>query len=108
MVGICDCLYPRAGAPHGYCRVVSPFYAKAKQVERGACWRMVTRNDGYRKGSPTGCPEPVRWAGNAMIGKKRYRLDSCEGHADGLESAYRVRAVDEFATQHGSQPGDRR
>ncbi len=73
---------------------MSAFYANAKQVERGACWRMVSRDDGYRKGSPTGCPEPIRWTGNAMIGKKRYRLyrlDSCEGHVDGLENVRQVR-----------------
>ena len=68
---------------------MAPHYANAKLVERGVCWRMVSREDGYRKGSPTGCPEPVRWTGNAMIGKKRYRLDSCEGHADQLENVRR-------------------
>jgi hypothetical protein len=36
------------------------------RFERGACWRMVNRDDGYRKGSPTGCPEPVRWTGNVL------------------------------------------
>ena len=63
---------------------VAAHYANAKLVERGACWRMVSRNDGYRKGSPTGCPEPVCWTGLGMVGKKRMRLWSCEGHAEGL------------------------
>jgi len=34
--------------------------ANAKQIERGVCWRMVSRDGGYRKGSPTECPELVR------------------------------------------------
>lgn len=70
---------------------MAPYYANARQIERGACWRMVSRDDGYRKGSPTGCPEPVRWTGNVMIGKKLYRLDSCEGHADELENVRPIR-----------------
>jgi len=67
---------------------MAPHYANAKQVERGVCWRMVSWDDGYRKGSPTGCPEPVRWTGTTMIGKKRYRLDSCEGHVADLEDTH--------------------
>lgn len=31
------------------------FYANAKQIERGVCWRMVSRDDGYRKGSWVSC-----------------------------------------------------
>ena len=70
---------------------MTAFYANAKQIERGACWRMVSLGYGYRKGSPTGCPEPVRWTGSAMIGTKRYRLDSCEGHPDELENVRQIR-----------------
>ena len=66
---------------------MTAYYANAKQVERGACWRMVSRDDGYRKGSPTGCPEPVSWTGYATVGTSRYPLDSCEGHADQLAQA---------------------
>jgi hypothetical protein len=75
-----------------YARPMAPYYANAKQIERGVCWRMVSMGDGYRKGSPTGCPEPVRWTGNTMIGRKRYRLDSCEGHADELENLRPIQA----------------
>jgi hypothetical protein len=77
--------------PAGRFSLVTAHYANAKQIERGTCWRMVSRDDGYRTGSPTGCPKPVRWTGNAMIGKKRYRLDSCEGHADEVENVRPIR-----------------
>jgi hypothetical protein len=65
-------------------------YANAARVDPGVCWRFVSRGDGYRKGSPTGCPEPVRWMGRTMIGPKRYRVYACEGHVEDLED---VRAV---------------
>jgi hypothetical protein len=52
---------------------------------------MVSRDDGYRKGSPTDCLEPVRWIGRTMVGKKRMRLWSCDGHAEGLEDLRPVR-----------------
>ena len=61
------------------------FYANAVRVDPGVCWRFVSRGDGYRKGSPTGCPEPVGWMGRTMIGAKRYRVYSCGGHVDDLE-----------------------
>jgi hypothetical protein len=54
---------------------------------------MVSRDDGYRKDSPTGCPEPARWTGVTMIGKRRYRLDSCGGHVDGLENVRPIRQL---------------
>jgi hypothetical protein len=60
-------------------------YANAARAEPGRCFRMVSRDDRYRKGSPTECPEPVRWIGRRQVGKKRMRLWSCEGHAEGLE-----------------------
>ena len=60
-------------------------YANAVRAEPGLCWRMVSRGPGYRAGSPTDCLEPVRWSGWAMVGKKRMRLASCEGHVEGLE-----------------------
>jgi hypothetical protein len=60
-------------------------YANAVRAEPGQCWRMVSRDDGYRKGSPTECLEPVRWVGRRQVGKKRMRLWSCEGHSEGLE-----------------------
>jgi hypothetical protein len=65
-------------------------YANAARVDRGVCWRFVSRGDGYRKGSPTGCPEPVHWSGSTMIGPKRYQVDACEGHVEDLE---RVRSI---------------
>jgi hypothetical protein len=61
-------------------------YANAVRAEPGQCWRMVSRGPGYRMGSPTDCSEPVRWMGRAIVGKKRMRLWSCEGHIEGLES----------------------
>jgi hypothetical protein len=46
---------------------------------------MVSRGPGYRVDTPTDYPEPVRWTGQAAVGKKRLRLWSCEGHVEGLE-----------------------
>lgn len=60
-------------------------YANAVRAEPGICWRMVSRGPGFRTGSPTDCPEPVRWMGRAMVGKRRMRLWSCDGHVEGLE-----------------------
>ena len=65
-------------------------YANAVRAEPGICWRMVSRGPGYRMGSPTDCQEPVRWVGRAMVGKRRMRLCSCEGHVEGLEDVRRV------------------
>jgi hypothetical protein len=65
------------------------YYANAVRAEPGICWRMVSRQ-GWRKGSPMDCPEPVRWMGRTMVGKKRMRLYSCDGHVEGLED---VRAL---------------
>ena len=65
-------------------------YADAVRAEAGQCWRMVSRGSGFRMGSPTDCPEPVRWTGRAMVGRKRMRLWSCEGHVQGLEDLRRV------------------
>ena len=61
------------------------YYANAVRAEPSICWRMVSRPPGYRMGSPMVCPESVRWIGRAMVGKKRMRLWSCDGHAEGLE-----------------------
>ena len=66
-------------------------YANAIRAEPGICWRMVSRGPGYRMGSPTDCPEPVRWVGNAMVGKRRMRLWSCEGHVEGLDGPRSIR-----------------
>jgi hypothetical protein len=60
-------------------------YANAVRAVPGQCWRMVSRGPGYRAGSPTDCMEPVRWSGRVMVGKRRMRLESREGHAEGLE-----------------------
>lgn len=62
-----------------------PHYANAKRIERGVCWRMVSRPPGYRVDTPTDCLEPVRWVGRSMVGKRRINLWSCEGHSEGLE-----------------------
>ena len=60
-------------------------YANAVRAEPGLCWRMVSRGPGFRVGSPTDCPEPVRWMGRAMVGKRWMRLFSCDGHLEDLE-----------------------
>jgi hypothetical protein len=67
-------------------------HANAVRAEPGQCFRMVSRDDGYRKGSPTECPEPVRWIGRRQVGKKKMRLWSCEGHAGGLEDPQPLRS----------------
>ena len=35
-------------------------YAEVVRAEPGLCWWMVSRGPGFRTGSPTDCPEPVR------------------------------------------------
>jgi hypothetical protein len=65
-------------------------YANAVRAEPGVRWRMVGRGPGYRVGTPTDCPEPVRWTGRAVIGMKRLRLWSCEKHVKGLEGVRRL------------------
>ena len=70
------------------------YYANAVRAEPWICWRMVSRPPGYRVGSPMDCPELVRWMGRTMVGKKRLRLWSCDGHADGLEDLHPVRRVE--------------
>lgn len=55
--------------------------ANAVRAEPGVCWRIVSRGPGHRVGSPTDCPESVQWVGRAMVGKRRMRLWSCQGHA---------------------------
>jgi hypothetical protein len=45
---------------------------------------MVSRGPGDRVDTPTDCPEPERWVGRAMVGKKRMRLWPCWGHVEGL------------------------
>jgi len=66
-----------------------PHYANAVRAEPGRCWRMVSRPAGYRVDTLTDCLEPPVWIGRAMVSKKRMRLWSCEGHAEGLEDSGR-------------------
>ena len=52
------------------------YYADAVRAEPGICWRMVSRQDGYRNGSPTDCSEPAlaqawRLLGGASTSKTR-------------------------------------
>ena len=72
--------------PAPYCGPVD-HYANAVRAEPGQCWRMMSCPPGHQAGSPTDCREPVRWVGRRQVGKKRMRLWSCEGHAEGLEDA---------------------
>jgi hypothetical protein len=65
-------------------------YANAVRAEPRVCWRMVSRGPGYRVDTPTDCPEPVRWVGRAMVGRKRMRLWSCGGHVEGLSHLWPV------------------
>jgi hypothetical protein len=65
------------------------YYANAVRAEPGICWRMVSRQ-GWRKGSPMDCPEPVRWMDRTMVGNKRMRLYSCGGNVEGLEDVRRL------------------
>lgn len=77
------------GTPSAY-RGSVDHYANAVRAELGQCWRMVSRRTGFRVDTPTDCLEPVRWIGRRLVGKKRMRLWSCEGHAEGLEDLRRV------------------
>lgn len=66
-------------------------YANAIRAEPGRCWRMVSRGPGYRMGSPTDWPEPVQWIGRAVVGRKRMKLWSSEGRAEGLDDLRRLK-----------------
>ena len=66
------------------------YYANAIRAEPGVCWRMVSRGAGYRVDTPTDCPEPVRWVGRTMVGRKRMRLWSCCRHVEGLAQLHAV------------------
>jgi hypothetical protein len=84
---------------------MAPYYANAVRAEPGRCFRMVSIATGYRVGSPTDCPEPVRWVGRRQVGKKRMRLWSCEGHAEGLEDLRRLSpSLAGHSIPHGSRP----
>lgn len=65
---------------------MAPYYANAVLAELGRCFRMVSIATSYRVGSPTDCPEPARWVAGRQVGKKRMRLWSFEGHAEGWEN----------------------
>jgi hypothetical protein len=64
---------PRRNSPHSLVVVgAMEYYSQRRTGRPRVCWKFVSRADGYRKGSPTGCPEPVRWNGSTMIAPKRY------------------------------------
>ena len=65
-------------------------YANAVRAEPGVCWRMVSRGPGYRVDTPTDCPEPVKWTGRGIVGRRRMRLRSCERHVEGLDDVHPV------------------
>jgi hypothetical protein len=46
-----------------------------------------------RTGNPTHCPEAVEWRGRFKDGRGRWHqsVDSCDGHADGLVNARKIR-----------------
>jgi len=98
--------WPRGdSAPPNNVGHMIPHYANAVRAEPGLCWRMVSRPTGYQAGAPTDCFEPVRWIGRAMVGKKRMRLWSCEGHSEGLEDLRPIRtATRGTSTRNGLRP----
>jgi len=58
-------------------------YADAIRAEPGVCWRMVSRGLGYRVGTPTDCPEPVKWTGEPSWAD----VGCGSGHASGTSRA---------------------
>ena len=56
-------------------------YANAFAAVPGRCWRMVTLPG---VGHPFHCVEQVAWHGRVRMGDRQYRVDSCDGHAEGL------------------------
>jgi len=48
-----------------------PYYANAVRAEPGQCFRMVSRDDGYRKGSPTPTSNPCGGSAGARWARKR-------------------------------------
>jgi hypothetical protein len=84
-------------------RASGPSYARSRQspalpLTHGLLRRRVggrtgillahgERQDDYRKGSPTDCPEPVRSTGRTILGKKRMWLWSCHGMSMALRTS---------------------
>jgi hypothetical protein len=60
-------------------------YANAVRAEPGRCWRMVSRPSGYHVDTPMDCPEPVRWVGRAVVGRRRLKHWSGGRHLEGLD-----------------------
>jgi len=71
-------------------------YADAFHVQPGKCLRMIHSLDG--SGRPEFCPYPVEWRGRFQDGTgKWHQVEACEGHADDLVAARRVRPPDDAA-----------
>src|SRR5664280_719134 len=65
-------------------------YANAVRAEPNRCWRMASRPPGPQVGSPADCEEPVRRVGRAVVGRRRMRMWSCDGHVEGLDDLRRL------------------
>ena len=46
--------------------------------------KTTRKSTGQTAVTPPDCPAPVRWVGQAMVGRKRMRLWSCGRHVQGL------------------------
>lgn len=62
-------------------------YANAFTIDPGRCFRMI-QLEGV--GHPMHCPEPIAWHGRFRANDdKLYRVDACQGHAEGLVQSRR-------------------
>jgi len=65
-----------------------PHYAEAFAAMAGRCFRFISPTG---EAGPTHCHEPPVWRGSFQAGDgKRYRVEACDGHRGGLESARRI------------------
>ena len=67
-------------------------YANAGRAEPGRCWRMVSRDDGYRKGSPTDCPEFGGEVARLSPGDG-YDVSECHWHVPSLGCPHWVSGI---------------
>jgi hypothetical protein len=68
-------------------------YANVVFAREGECWRMVVPSGAAKMRHPDMCPLPVCWVGRHRWRSGEWvRVWSCEGHADELMGAKRVRS----------------
>ena len=68
-------------------------YGNVVLTNPGQCWRMVMPPGTAKMRHPEPCPEPPRWMGRHQWGDGTWvKVWSCEGHAEELTGARRMRS----------------